>query len=102
MAGTDQSGVAPIYYSEGRVMEIINECRYLYLVPAGSEWCVVEHYGCCTAVSMADARRHLRCHPGVNVVRVRLGAKGCIKADFGSQKYRKKLYDSAINDRSAK
>ena len=83
-------------------MEIFRDCRYLYRVPPGTEWYVTEHYGCCSAVSMADARRHLRCHPGVVIVRVRLGAEGCTKADFGSQEYRKELFESAIKDRSGK
>ena len=77
-------------------MDISTECRYLYRIPAGSEWYVTEHYGCCTAVSMADARRHLK---GISdeVVRVRLGTDGCLSADDGSQAHRKALFDAAFN-----
>lgn len=79
-------------------MEIIHECRYLYRVPAGGAWYVIEHYGCCTAISMADARKHLK---GISkdIVRVRLGEEGCDKADHGSQKYRKALFDAAFKSK---
>lgn len=76
-------------------MDIIYECRYLYRVPAGNSWYITEYYGCCTAISMADARRHVR---GISkdIVRVRLGEDGCEAADEGSQEYRKALFDAAF------
>lgn len=84
-------------------MDIVRECRYLYRIPAGSTWYITEHYGCCTAISMADARNHLR---GITteIVRIRLGEEGCDAVDDGDQKYRKALFESAFKrkDRSTK
>lgn len=77
-------------------MDIVQECRYLYRIPAGSGWYVEERYGCCMAVSMADAKKHIhRAHRGVPIYRVRLGREGCEAADSGTQEYRKALYDFA-------
>lgn len=68
----------------------------MYRVPAGTDWYVEEHYGCCMAISMADAQNHLRGTPRREIVRVRLGYEGCMAAEHGSQEYRKKLFDDAV------
>jgi hypothetical protein len=82
-------------------MEVYMVCRFLYRVPAGTEWYVVEHYGCCNAVSMEDAAEHIhRVHPGVPIYQVHLGEDGSIAADYGDQEYRKSLYDFAAATRS--
>jgi hypothetical protein len=77
-------------------MDIIRECRYLYLVPKGHRYYPDGHYGSLMAVSMADARTHLsRWCRGAIIVRARLGVDGCEASDHGDQEYRKSLFDLA-------
>lgn len=84
----------------GDDMDIITECRYLYRVPAGDSWYLDEYYGSLTAVDMRDAKRALRGNPKREVFRARLGVDGCKLADFGSQEYRKSLFEAAKGDGS--
>lgn len=82
---------------KGNRMEIFRECRYLYLVPKGHRDYPDGHYGSLSAVSLADARKHLsRWCRGVIIVRADLGEDGCELADNGSQEYRKSLFDAAL------
>jgi hypothetical protein len=86
-------------------MDIIRECRYLYLVPKGHKYYPDGHYGSLMAVDLRDARKHLnRWCRGAEIVRARLGEEGCDLADFGDQEYRKALFDAAMKakDRSTK
>ena len=76
-------------------MDIIRECRYLYRIPPGDDWYPDGHYGSLMAISMDDARKHLRGKPRREIVRVWLGEDGCDASDHGSQEFRKMLFDNA-------
>lgn len=77
-------------------MNIVDECRYLYHIPHGGY--PDGYYGSKTAVSMEDAKRNISRR--ARVVRVRLGIDGCALVDNGSQQYRKKLFERAIQERN--
>lgn len=78
-------------------MNIVQECRYMYLVPKGHRDYPDGHYGSLMAVSMSDAKKHLsRWCRGVIVVRARLGKDGCDLADCGTQEYRKEIFEKAM------
>jgi len=76
-------------------MDIFKVCRYLYFVPKGHRDYPGGHYGSLSAVSFADARKHLnRWCRGALIVRADLGEDGCELADHGSQEYRRALFDT--------
>lgn len=85
----------------GNRMDIVRECRYLYLVPEGHRFYPDGYYGCLMAVSIKDAKSHIaRWCRGAKVVRVNLGEDGCHLAESGSQEYRKALFDLAWRRRN--
>ncbi len=70
--------------------------RYLYRVPVGGEWYPEGHYGSLSAVSMKDASRHLRrMWPKVEIRRISVNEDSARAVDYGSQEYRKQLFDLA-------
>lgn len=70
--------------------------RYLYRLPAGSKYYPDGHYGCLFAVSMADARTHLRrTWKNLEIRRISVTEESGPLADNGSQEYRKQLFDLA-------